>query len=350
MSLIESDKMNITFIYESQKANTIKCNINEKLINIFKNYSNIIGQRLDSLFFIYNGSYIDDFEKTINEIANKESKNIMEIQILVYQKSEDINDDDSKNIYFLEEKNTIKIPCKKDDKIKSISEKYERLAKFNHKSIIYKYKGKELDLEKTFDDYNIKEKDIFINVNKKTLIYIIFAYLNIKYTIECYKEDKIEDICSDFASKYKIDKKKVIFKYKDNIVEKNQTLNQFLNNNNIVNINEFVIDAVDIPFSPISSSFFITHKIKLIIIASITVVSIVTVPTIIAIKHKQGNKKNETISTNTTIPDTSTLTSVPIIRCDVGYILIENVCFADYFIKAIYSSKANENIRLISDE
>ena len=124
----------------------------------------------------------------------------MEIKILVYKKSESINDDDNKNIYFLEENNTIKISFKKGDKIKSISEKYENLTKFKNKSIIYKYKGKELDLEKTFDDYHIKEKDIFI-MYKKILIYIIFTYLNIKYSIECYKEDKIEDICSDFSSK-----------------------------------------------------------------------------------------------------------------------------------------------------
>ena len=104
----------------------------------------------------------------------------MEIKILDYKKSESINDDDSKNIYFLEENNTIKISCKKGDKIKSIREKYENLTKFKNNSIIYKYKGKELDLEKTFDDYNIKENDIFINVYKKTLIYYFYI---LKYKI-----------------------------------------------------------------------------------------------------------------------------------------------------------------------
>ena len=76
MSLIESNEMNISFIYESQMTNTIKCNINEKLINILNNYSNIIGKKLDSLFFIANGSPInnDNYEKTINEIASKENK------------------------------------------------------------------------------------------------------------------------------------------------------------------------------------------------------------------------------------------------------------------------------------
>jgi len=52
----------------------------------------------------------------------------MKIEILVYQISEAINKDDNKNIYFLEENNTIKISCKKDDKIKNISEKYENLS------------------------------------------------------------------------------------------------------------------------------------------------------------------------------------------------------------------------------
>ena len=385
MNLIESDEINIIFTYESQKENTIKCNINEKVINILQKYSKLIGKELNSLYFICNGARLDDYEKTINEIANKINISNMEINILVYEQSDSVNGDDTKNIYFLEENNTIKIPCKKDDKIKTISEKYEHLTKFNHKSVIYKYKGQELDLEKTFDDYNIKEKDIFINVDKKTLLYIIFSYLNIKYTIECYKEDKIEDICSDFASKNKIDKKKLIFKYKDNIVDKNQTLNQFFNNNNIININEIVIDAIDIPFPPISPSFLITHKIKLIIIASITIVSTIAIPTVIAIKNKNKDTTTPvpsytttpvtsdiTIVTSTTttvpdtskpsntIPDTSTLTSVPstivhstepLIKCDVGYKLdYYGQCNVDYFIKAIYSSKANEYIRLISDE
>ena len=212
------------------------------------------------------------------------------------------------------------------------------------------------------------------------MIYIIFVYLNIKYTIECYKEDKIEDICSNFASKNKINKKKLLFKYKDNKVDQNQTLNQFLNNNNII-INEFAIDVIDIPFSPISSSFFIAHKIKIIIIASIAIISIITVLTVIAIMGNKEDDEEEKDTTRVTIeptkvsttltaiPDssepsnvilnTSTTASVPStiihstepsIKCDDGYILLETECFIDYFIKAIYSSKANENIRLISDE
>ena len=51
-------------------------------------------------------------------------------------------------------------------------------------------------------------------------------------------------------------------------------------------------------------------------------------------------------TTTPTIPDPSE----PSIKCDVGYKLVDGECSIDYLIKAIYFSKANENIRLISDE
>ena len=188
MSQNAHNEIKINFQFESVEFITIKSNINEKLINIFKNFTNMINKKFDSLFFLYNGELIDDFQKTIFELANKESKQNMEINILVYKKLESTIDDDSRiNIYISDKENTIKIPCKKEDKIKNITDKYEYQTKFNNKSILYKYKGMELDLEKTFDNYNILEKDIFINVYKKTLIYIIFTYLNVQYSIECYK-------------------------------------------------------------------------------------------------------------------------------------------------------------------
>jgi hypothetical protein len=89
--------------------------------------------------------------------------------------------------------------------------------------------------------------------------------LNVPYCIECYKEDKIEDICSDFASKHNISKNKLIFKYKESLIDQNQTLSEFLNNNNLINTNGIIIDAIDMPIVP---SFFTIHLIKIIIISS----------------------------------------------------------------------------------
>ena len=98
MNLIESDEIKIIFTYESQKENTIKCNINKKVINILQKYSKLIGKELNSLYFICNGACLDDYEKTIKEIANKINISNMEINILVYEQSESVNGDDTKKI------------------------------------------------------------------------------------------------------------------------------------------------------------------------------------------------------------------------------------------------------------
>ena len=394
----------IKFTFEAQDIDIIKCDIKEKLINIFKNYSKKKVLELYSLYFLCNGEIINDFEKSFEELANTENKINMEINILVYKINESkINEDSLINVYFLEEKNTKRIKCQRKDKIKDICNNYEIQTNFRPNSIIYKYKGVELDLEKTFDSYDILNNDIFINVCSKTLIYIIFVYLGVLYNVECYKEDKIEDICSDFASKNNINKKKVMFKYKNNLIEQNKTLYQFLNENNI-NINEIKIDVIDFQGFP---SFLNIHKIKIIVIASIVAASItISVPVIVSLNQHttipttvpttipatipttlptiEFSNIPNTISNTipTTIPSTilTTTTStapsnIPIIAynplsstitdsditttepkntelpiiCEPGYALIENECLIDYFIKAIYFSEAYERIQLISN-
>ena len=331
MTQNESKEVKIKFIFEAIDETIIKSNFYAKLVNVFKYFSDIIGIKFDSLYFLYNGQKIDDFQKTFFEVANGESRQNMEMTILVYKKDESINNnEDSINLFISDENNTQKIKCKRNDKIENIIKKYENNAKLNNKSIIYKYKGISLDLEKSFDYSSKLEKDFFKNVYKKNLIYIIFIYLNIKYTIKCYKEDKIEDIFSDFASKNNISKNKIIFKYKDNLIEQNQTLNQFINNNNIINIKEIAIDVLDTP--PISHSFFSIHKIKKIIILSISSVIIVSTSIVLS-------KSDEP----TDIPTTD------LINCQPGYKLKDDECVIDYFIEATYSSNANEKIKLISD-
>ena len=337
MSQDTPKEIKIIFNFETQDIDIIKCNIKEKIITIFKNYFKKIGIELNSLYFLCNGDKICDFEKTFEEIANSENKENMEINILVYKASKSqidengtnksqINEDSKINVYFLEPKNTKRITCKRKDKIKNICEQYEMQTQFKSNSLIYKLNGIELDLEKSFDYYEKINNDIFIHVFSKELIIILFAYLNVLYNVECYKEDKIEDICSNFASKNNINEKKVIFKYKDNLIDKNKTLNNFLKENNISNINEIKIDVIDYTGF---LSFFSIHKIKIIIIASVTVV-VATVAAIVIpklIKHDEDP------------PDS----------CMLGYTLDHNKCKIDYNIRAIYFSKANEKVKLLSD-
>jgi len=260
---MNQEEYRVEFIYESIDKENIKCNKNEKLINIFRDFAKKRGIDLNSLYFLCNANKIDDYEQTFDQLANKVNKENMEIKILVYNANEE-----NFSVYFLEPNNARKYIVDKNSIIKDICDKYESDSNFRHNSKIYKYKDIELDLNKTFADYDTSKNDIFIKVYSKELLYIIFAYLGILYSIECYKEDKIEDICTDFASKNNIDKNKVMFKYKDISVNPKQTLNEFLQEKNI-NINNIKIDVID---SNIAPSFWSIHKIKLIVALSITVV------------------------------------------------------------------------------
>jgi hypothetical protein len=100
-----------------------------------------------------------------------------------------------------------------------------------------------------------------------------------------------------------------MFKYKDKSVNQKVTLNKFLKENNIVNINDIKIDVIDFHFSP---SFFSVHKIKLIVGLTIGPVAIATFVSVYIILNKKDDD--------------------------------------DYFIKATYfSAGSNETVKLISD-
>ena len=105
MNQVSPEEIKIIFTFESQDIDIIKCNINEKLITIFKNYSKKIGTELNSLYFLCNGEKISDFEKTFEEIFNSENKKNMEINILVYKVSKSPIDEDSTiHVYFFRTK------------------------------------------------------------------------------------------------------------------------------------------------------------------------------------------------------------------------------------------------------
>ena len=196
--------------------------------------------------------------------------------------------------------------------------------------MIYIYEGKELDLDKTFDDYTNDKNDFFIKVYPKELINIIFAYLGTLYSIECYKEDQIEEICIDFASKNYINKNKILFKYQGNSINQKQTLNEFLKEKNINNINDIKIDVFD-SYSP---SCFTVHKVKIIISLIITAAA---VETFIYVYIKIRKKINEEVEEEED-DDLKTDTTPDYNKND------------DYFIKAKYLSKNwKETIKLISD-
>ena len=190
MNKATTKEINIEFILESLDRENMKCNINEKIINVFEAYSKKIGIDLNSLFFLYNGDIINDFEKTFEQLANRDNKTNMEIKILVYKANEDNN---TINVYFSEGNITSKFSCNKNETIRSVCDRYEKDSNFKPNSRIYKYEGNELDLGKTFAYYNNSKNDIFIKFYTKTLVIIIFTYLEALYTVECFKVNNLSN-------------------------------------------------------------------------------------------------------------------------------------------------------------
>ena len=77
-----------------------------------------------------------------------------------------------------------------------------------------------------------------------------------------------------------------MFHYKDKSVYQKQTLNELLNEDNIVKINDIKIDVIDSHFSP---SFFSIHKVKLIIVLAIAAVAIEIFFIVYAILNEKDN-------------------------------------------------------------
>ena len=84
----------------------------DKMINIFKNYSTKTGINLSNFYFTYNGRTIDE-KLCFNQIINKEDSERNTISILVNEK---VNPNDDKNL--VESKEIICPICNEDILIK----------------------------------------------------------------------------------------------------------------------------------------------------------------------------------------------------------------------------------------
>ena len=79
---------NVIFNYKG-KETIIQCNLNEKIKDILKRYTNKIEIYISKLYFIYNGNKIND-NLILNEIINGEDKRRNTMNILVYENNEAI--------------------------------------------------------------------------------------------------------------------------------------------------------------------------------------------------------------------------------------------------------------------
>ena len=69
----------LTFVYNGLRTN-IQCNLDDRIQEIFQQYTNKIEQNINSLYFLYDGKQINK-ELTFKEIVPNDIKNII---ILVY--------------------------------------------------------------------------------------------------------------------------------------------------------------------------------------------------------------------------------------------------------------------------
>ena len=80
--------MDIIFLYKGQETK-VQCYKQEKMTDIFKKYESKVGLNVTNLFFIYNGNKINE-ELKLEEIINKTDINENMINILVYEKNQQI--------------------------------------------------------------------------------------------------------------------------------------------------------------------------------------------------------------------------------------------------------------------
>ena len=96
MSEDKYEEIKLIFNLESQEENVIKCHINEKLINMFDLYCQIKNLKIDSVFLLYNGIVIENYNVTLDKLLNSASKSVGEAKILVIEKSKSLISNNSK--------------------------------------------------------------------------------------------------------------------------------------------------------------------------------------------------------------------------------------------------------------
>ena len=109
--------MVIEFIFEGEKID-IQYNGDEKLKDIFQEFSRMIDRNLNSLFFLYNGKKFDNEELIIEELLFGIDDINKTIVILVNEKNDDNDKSNDKKPSFIKSKNIMCPKCGEFAKIK----------------------------------------------------------------------------------------------------------------------------------------------------------------------------------------------------------------------------------------
>ena len=328
---ILNDEFILKLIYESNDTKNIECKMNDKMENIFKNYAVQLGKKIDSLIFLYNGIKINDFQKSFFSIINDVDRKRKEMNVLVY--TIEIKEPNICNIIFsLESEIVRKFQFNRNEKMKNICHKFavENGCDFN--SLIFKYEGKEIDFTKTiFEQSNLFDKKcngMNISVYKKTPLEIEFVFGKDPTKENHYQEDKIYNICHEFAEKKGLKINQLSFQYDVNpfnnlnqnfkdylnsIADNSKTHNRLGTDENTIETNVFdaennikKINKMKINVNNTSSKCSI--KKKIIISSLIVLVVLIAVLLMIFIFYKNNRDTDIVVpDTDTVVPDTDTV-------------------------------------------
>jgi len=232
------DEITLILTYDSQKVKILKCNKNDKLENIFKNIASLVRVSFDKLAFLYEGKTIKDYSQTFAQIITPLDNKAKEMNILVYNLRRSLIDQQNyiNIIFLLNSEDFYSTKASRFSILKNICNEYASKKGLNIKSLIFKYRDKEIDLNLKFDDfasdYDKNCLGITLLVYNKNPLKVKFHFMNEQpYTIDCYKEDKIEDIFNDYALKHSLDINNLSFKYDitPDEIDPQQTFNQLIN-------------------------------------------------------------------------------------------------------------------------
>ena len=330
-------EINIKFTYEGQDTKNIKCKLNDKIEDILKKYALQIEVQIYSLIFLYSGEKIEDFQNTFLSLINKEDKKTKEMNILVYNMT--VNGPNIINVILsFESKDIIKKECNKKDIMKNVCYNFAVENGYDFDSLIFKYGGKEINLEKNFDnqanEYDKKCNGMTISVYKKNPLKVNFSYKNKPYEMKCHKEDKIYKVFNDFASKNGLNLNKLSFTCQaTQITNLNNNFQEFFisiaeNSKSNVPINTDITNTLEsneddinnmkklnapeeilINVDDNNNSLTCSKRKKIIIISSLSII-VILITVILIVKFKNKDEINESVSTyiSNSIPETSYVT------------------------------------------
>ena len=251
-----NEEITLEFSYNQDKE-TINCHKKEKIKNIFLLYNKIKNIDFNTVYFLCEGSKIENLDQTFEELGKK--KNFFSFIVTEYPKSVWIIFSHSNDLY-KEERDA-------GDTFKDIFSNYAEKKKINENKLKFKYKGYEVNTKKTINEF-LKDNDELYLKKKKEIM-----------SEKC--EQKVDE--------------------KEN-PNKNEKMNDTVSDMNVnenENEIEIKIDVIDVPFCP---TFYKNHRksiMALIIILSIIVIVGITVLIVLLLKGDSNKGSNSSSSSST---------------------------------------------------